>query len=72
MRNWTDEELNGYARYIRSEIDHCIEVTNELADDDSLTERVQVALKTKIGTRYWELKTIDKNIRRELKRRKRS
>lgn len=72
MRSWSDEELNQYAIYIRSEISHCIEVTNELADDDSLTEKVQVALKMKIGTRYWELKNIDKNIRRELKRRKRS
>lgn len=72
MRSWSDEELNQYAIYIRSEISHCIEVTNELADDDLLSDRVLVELKTKIGARYWELKTIDKNIRRELKRRKRS
>lgn len=72
MRSWTDEEINQYAVYIRSEISHCIEVTNGLADGDSLSDRVLVELKTEIGTRYWELKNIDKNIRRELKRRKRS
>lgn len=72
MRNWSDEELNQYAVYIQSEIGHCIEVINKFADDDTLTDKVQSALRTKIGTRYWELKNIDKAIRRELKRRKRS